>query len=358
MASKRVGIVGAGSIAMAYAAWIASRGHEAALWSPRSDSASILAHEPLTAIGILETTQAVGCHASAKDLADWAEVIVIAVPLNGHRSVIDALLPSLRAGQTVIVSSMASLSSLYLYERARAHGLDISVASFGTTALTARRKGPTQVNVMMRRRALGVSCLPQAGAPAVLELCTALFGNDFTIDDNPLISTLGNTSAVSHVPLALFNWTRIERAENWPQYHYMTPRVSAVIEALDAERLAVARAFGWELRKVQDKLAQPLGIAPESSLAVVAAALHEKRGGPAGPVDVQTRYLSEDVPYGLAFMLALGRIAGVQMPATEASVQMAGMIVGADLAAGNDLINALELSSETVDGLLARMTLT
>ena len=54
--------------------------------------------------------------------------------------VMDALIPHLRAGHLIIVSSMGSLSALYLYESALEHGIAISVASFGTTVLTARRQ--------------------------------------------------------------------------------------------------------------------------------------------------------------------------------------------------------------------------
>ena len=100
----------------------------------------------------------------------------------------DALLPNLRSGQLVIVSSMGSLSSLYLYERAVARGIALCVASFGTTALTARRKGPAQVNIMTRRSQVAISCLPQTAAPQALAACEALFGDGFNVEEDPLVS--------------------------------------------------------------------------------------------------------------------------------------------------------------------------
>ncbi|MNR01768.1 NAD/NADP octopine/nopaline dehydrogenase, alpha-helical domain [compost metagenome] len=87
----------------------------------------------------------------------------------------------------------------------------------------------------------------------------------------------------------------------------------------------------------------------------MARELHRKRGGPAGPTNVETRYIWEDVPYGLVFTLALGRIAKVAMPATETLVATAGLIVGEQLLMTNDLIEALGLSTETVQGLLRRV---
>ena len=60
----KVGIVGAGSIGLASAAWAAQRGHGVSVWAP-SGSANALRDEPLSAMGALEATLAVGATDSA-----------------------------------------------------------------------------------------------------------------------------------------------------------------------------------------------------------------------------------------------------------------------------------------------------
>src|SRR6185369_6311569 len=138
------------------------------------------------------------------------------------------------------------------------------------------------------------SALPLARTQAMVALCAELFGDGFSAHENVLASALTNINPAAHGPLALFNWSRIERAENWPQFHYMTPRVAAVIEKLDAERMAVAKAFGISAPSVNQHLSRSFDVdAP--SLSAIAAELHRRRGGPPGPTDVGTRYLSEDV---------------------------------------------------------------
>lgn len=350
----KVGIAGAGGIGLGYASWISHRGYEVTIWSPTGRSADALLHEPLSATGALEGTVQVASAGSARELALEADVIVIAVPLNGHRAVMDAVLPHLRGGQLVIVSSMASLSSLYLYERACSRGVHISVASFGTTALTARRKGLTHVEVMTQRPSVGVSCLPRSRTQDAVSICEALFGGAFVIEDSSLTSTLANTNAVAHVPLAIFNWTRIERGEKWPQYHFMTSHVAAVIEKLDAERVAVAEGFGLSVRNIEQHFSKSFRI-EASRLEDMAIELHTRRGGPPGPTDVNTRFLSEDVPYGLVFMLALARMASVSTPVMDAMTTTAGLIVGENFVVANNLLDGLKLHSESVEGLLKRV---
>ncbi|MBL8377634.1 MAG: NAD/NADP octopine/nopaline dehydrogenase family protein [Burkholderiales bacterium] len=350
----KVGIAGCGGIGLAYAAWLASRGHTVTIWSPRGDTAAALRTGPLLASGVLEASCPVAVADSAAQLAAGAEVLVVAVPVNGHRAVMNALLPHLASGQAVLVSSMASLSSLYLFEAARARGRDLTVMSLGTTVLTARRDGDHGVRIMTRRVEFGLSVLPVARQADALDTCAALFGDGFVAEANPLASTLSNINPVAHGPLAIFNWTRIERAESWPQYHYMTPKVAAVIERLDAERIALARAFGLRVRSLETHFAKSFSTTADT-LAGIAAELHAKRGGPPGPTDIDTRFLAEDVPYGLVFSLALARLAHVDMPATRSVIECASLIAGCDFMAGNEFVAALRLECETFAGLAGRV---
>jgi opine dehydrogenase len=351
----KVGIIGSGGIGLASASWLSHSGHEVSLWSRQGNSVHELRSTPLRSSGVLESSESVKVVDSLQELAAACPVLLIAVPVNGHRTVMESLVGCLRDGHTVIVSSMSSLSSLYLYEAARMRGIRITVASFGTTVLTARRETPTQVRIMTRRDELGVSALPLAALETVRALCSTLFGGEFPGHANALATALTNINPVAHGPLALFNWTRIERGENWPQYHYLTPCVAAVIERLDAERLALARAFGLEVRTIERHFAKSFGT-ESGRLADIAAELHQKRGGPPGPTDIATRFLAEDIPFGLVFSLVLGAIAGVPMTATAATVEMASLITSRNFAAENDLTEVLKLRQESVKGLLARLS--
>lgn len=285
---------------------------------------------------------------NAEDTVSAADVVIICLPVNAHRQAIDAALPSekrpdgYRKFNGLVVGALSSGAR-------EEPGVDLVVASFGTTALTARRVSEDKVNIMVRRPSLGVSCLPASKVEDAQRVCSDLFGSDFVVDENPLMSTLNNTNAVFHAPLAILNWTRIERKESWPQYHYMTSYVCKLIAQLDAERLNLASAFGWQLKTLGQKLKQSFGIQSEG-LKEIAEELHQKRGGPPGPIEVDTRYISEDVPYGLEFTLALGRIANVPMPVTQSIVAMSALLLPDGLSNENDLVEGLKLESSPWKG--------
>ncbi|MFO1295369.1 MAG: hypothetical protein U1F25_02020 [Rubrivivax sp.] len=105
-AVRSVGIAGTGGIGLASAAWLARAGFAVTLWSPRgsvggsgigSSGAEALKREPLAAHGVFEAVVPVAVAADARELAARSDFIVIAVPMNAHRAVMDALLPHLGA---------------------------------------------------------------------------------------------------------------------------------------------------------------------------------------------------------------------------------------------------------------------
>jgi opine dehydrogenase len=143
--------------------------------------------------------------------------------------------------------------------------------------------------------------------------------------------------------ISLLNFTRIERAEEWENYGCITEGVGRLMEALDAERLAVAARFGLQVRTIVQHYVLSFGVT-ENSVHAMAQAVNRMRGGqPPGPTTVNTRYVLEDVPYGLVPLVALGRIAGVPVPLHRAGVELFAALYARDFRAENDLLDEIGL---------------
>jgi opine dehydrogenase len=359
-----VAIVGAGAIARAYAALLTRAGHTAALWSPSGAGTRGLpavserviawprAHAVrLAYIGAVEGTATVAVLSSPTDLAT-ADVVIVALPATAYAEVLPLVAPHLRSGQVVFVTGALSLAPLWLAELASAHNAMPVVAASGTTVATARARDDG-VAIMTIRTRLGVAARPASETQRVLTIVTALFGDRFDAADSVLAVTLTNINPVAHAAMALANFTRIERGEAWPQYHYLTPGVARLIETMDAERRAVAAAFGVQVTTIEAHFQRSFDV-PQTTLAEIAAELHRRRGGPPGPTSLDTRFVLEDIPYGLVFSAALARIAGGAVPVTEAVVTTISTLYGRDFRMENPLIGALDLPAATRQSLLAR----
>ncbi|MFO1412518.1 MAG: NAD/NADP octopine/nopaline dehydrogenase family protein [Burkholderiales bacterium] len=364
----RVAIVGAGAVARAYAVLLAREGHAPALWSPRGEGLRDLGDGGATAPapggysvtarrvvvrgeGLVTGEYPVSVIAVPEALAD-ADVVLVAVPANAYAGTLPRIAPHLRTGQVVFVSGALSLAPLWLAELAARHGGRPTLAASGTTVATARvRDGGVAVNTIRTRMA--VAALPVAATPAVIATLTGLFGDRFDAAGDVLAVTLSNINPVAHSAMALTNLTRMEYGEAWPQYHYLTPAVARLVGAMDAERRDVAAAFGHDLAAIEAHFQRSFDV-PQETLAAIAAELHRRRGGPPGPTALDSRFVLEDVPFGLACNEALARIAQVPVPATSATITVLATLYGRDFRRENPLLDALSLPAATPAALTAR----
>ncbi len=343
---SRVAILGAGGIACGAAALLSERGHEVMLWSPSGrGTAAFIGGVALEAEGKLtgryEPTIAADCASAVRD----ADAVMLAVPGYGNRAVIDAVAAHLRPGQPVVISSHMSFSALYLARQAPR----VSIAAWGTTVTTGRRLPGPAVRVSNIRDKVDIAALPAHETGALTTLCRSLFGDRFVPREDLIAVSLSNVNPQNHLGMALCNFTRIERGESWANWSGLTPSVGRLIEALDLERLAVAAAFGAEVRSVRDHFHLSFGV-PHGPVGEAGAILAARDATP-GPAKLDTRYITEDVPFGLVPSTMLARIAGVPMPLHDAGVAIFSALYGRDFRAENDLLPALGLEALSIQAL-------
>jgi opine dehydrogenase len=132
----------------------------------------------------------------------------------------------------------------------------------------------------------------------------------------------------------------MELGESWGQNRHITPAVARLIEELDKERLAIATAFGVEVRTIHEHFHLSFHV-PMGSLA---AMTHELAGRPNdvnGPTTLDSRYVTEDVPFGLVPTIRLAALADVPVPLHESGVRLMSALYGRDFAAENDILPLL-----------------
>ncbi len=347
-----VGIAGAGAIAMGYAALLLSTGHKASVWSPSgARTADLLAGSKLNVRGAIEGSFKPGVCRTAKELAS-ADVIILALPAYGQRFVIDALVPYLEARHTVIISAHLSFAALYLVNCLASRGVELPVVAWNTTALTCKTQSFTEIRVGALRRMVMVAALPASKATQALNICNNLFGERFTLQDDLLTITLSNLNPQSHLAIALCNLTRMERGEAWGQRENITPSVGRLIEALDRERLALASALGRTVGTVFDHYRNSFGLSGDT-VAEMSAQQVDRGADVYGPKTIESRYLLEDVPYGLVPLLYLAEGVGIDMPLHRGGVNLLSACYGLPFETQNDLLSQAEINKflESHDGM-------
>lgn len=341
----KVAILGAGSIAYGNAAYLCQKGHDPVLWSPSGRRGRALAKgEPLIARGAVEGSFHPRVAATCAEALSDAEAVLIALPANGHRHVMDRAAPHLRPDQTVIISSHISFSGLYLARLLAERNVSLPIVVWGTTVTAGRQTGDAAVNVAVVRAKVDAAVLPASAADRGLAVCRDLFGDRFVERSDMLAIALSNLNPQNHMGIALCNFTRMEKGEDWGQNDNITDSVGRLLEALDAERLAIAAALGYQVRTIQEHYHLSFHVEP-GPVGEMSRAIAARGDGGKGPTTIDTRYVLEDVPYGLVPTVLLGRLAGVPTPLHESGVRIFSALYGRDLAAGNDLLGVLGLEA-------------
>jgi opine dehydrogenase len=344
-------LLGAGSIAFGMAAFLESQGHSTVLWSPSgARTQALAAGARLKSSGAVTGSFSPGVARSAAEAMEHAEAVIIAVPGYGHRAVMEACAPHLRAGQTVIISSHCSLSGLYLSKLLAARVVEVGIMAIGTTMLSGRATGPSSVNITNLRQRVDVAALPAGGLEAGLAVCRALFGDRFEPRADLLAIALSNLNPQNHMAMALCNLTRIENGEAWGNYAGITGAVGRLMEQLDLERLAVAARLGVTVRSIQDHFHLSFDV-PRGPIAEMAAAIDARGNAPLGPTSLQTRYVLEDVPFGLVPSEAIARIAGIPTLLHTAGIDLFSAMYATDFRASNDLLPVLGVTAMSAEEL-------
>jgi opine dehydrogenase len=339
----RVGILGAGAIAYGTAALLERSGHQALLWSPSGErTVDLAAGHPLTATGAITGSFAPRIASSAAEAVTEADVVVFALPGNGHKLAFDAAAPHIRDGQPLIISSHLSFGALYLNRWLIARGIRAPIIALATTVSTGRQLSSTAVHVGTIRQKIDMATLPASGLDEGHVLCSRLFGDRFVKRDGILAIALSNMNPQSHLGIALLNLTRMEHSEEWSQAGNVTPTVARLIEALDIERLAIARSLNLQVKTVQEHISLSYDL-PLGSVVEMNQERHRQGLGVSGPKTVDSRYVLEDVPFGLLPTVLLGQLTDNKATLHESGIAIFSAAYGRNFAQENNILPHLEL---------------
>lgn len=335
-------VLGGGNTAFAVAANLALRGCEITLCELPEFGWTL---EPVRASGQIKLDGVVerGTGKLARVTTDFAravpenELLLLIVPAYAHRPFAEACAPHLRRGQTVVLmpGTLGTLEfARVLREAGAAEG--VTLAETDTAPYVCRKTAPDAAHVWGVVSGLGLAALPAGETERVAALLSPLFtvdgknGSASAIRCYPHVLACGLSAMnpVVHPAGVLMNAGRIEHARG-DFYFYaegVTPAVCRVIETVDAERRAIGAALGLDLTPVAEAF-HTAGFGPKGDLW---ATIHGSRmlTQLRAPGAVETRWLSEDVPYGLAPWASLADALGVETPVLDALVTLGRAAAG------------------------------
>ena len=269
-------------------------------------------------------------HEIEKSVAD-AELIYVVGPSYATVPFAQEYKKVLKKGQQVIVCPGTNGGALAFKKEL---GLDLSdpdiiVSETSTLPYACRITNPGEVHVFHRLKdGLFFASLPASKTDVAFQRFIQTYPES-KVYKNVLQTLLQNGNNVIHPAVTLLNVARVESPQDFFFYEEgVTPAVGKLMEAVDKERMAIAEAFGLEI------LSEPeTGYLQGYMLEKNYHTGYSKAPGFAGikaQTQIDNRYFTEDVGYGLVLLEDMAKVVGVETPVITSIIKVVSVLLETD----------------------------
>jgi opine dehydrogenase len=333
---REIAIVGAGNGGCAAAADLTLRG-----FSVRLCGRSTSTIDPIRERGSIEISGVLGEHVTpialiTNDVGEamrGVDLVILMGPTHAHRAMAEAIAPHIEEDQILLAAPGHTI--LLIPNTLRAQGRHVSTyCDTATLPYIARKSGPTSVRITQAAKYLVFGSFPGKRANEIAERIRSVYPS-IQVGANLLETVFPYTNAIHHPPAILCNAGRVE-ATRGDYYHYydgISPAVGRLIDALDRERLAIAKALNVRALPFVEhfhRIGYTTDAARRTGLAYEAFHQSEPDRWIRAPASLDHRFLNEDIPYGLVPLAELGKLAKVATPTINHVIQLACAATGKD----------------------------
>lgn len=269
-----------------------------------------------------------------------AELILLLLPAFAHESILKEIIPFVK--KNAIIGAIPSrggfeFSSLKILKVNKRE--DIKIFGMQTLPWACRiKKYASQVEILGQKDSIGLATFPHENVFDITKTLTNLLSINIKPLPNMLTLTLANIGQIVHpgIMYGLFkgNENRKYRKEEIPLFYQgVTEEIAQILEEMSNEILKLTREVKKIFKNVNlanvlslkewlitsyansiiDKTTLKTCFVTNRAYQGLSSPMREIENGYFQP-DFQSRYLTEDVPYGLVVTKAIALLAEVQMP--------------------------------------------
>jgi opine dehydrogenase len=272
---------------------------------------------------------------------DGVELILLPIPASGHKAFFEKMIPHLEDG--MIISLFPDNYGSLMFRKMIGDELKVIVGGWISAPYGTRMIEPGKIDCMIRAYRFRGDALPSKDWNEFLKEQKDLpffFTAKLEKADTVMAIGLENANPIVHVPGSILNVGAMEVSQRegvlgvgkgeWSLYrHGMSPAIVRVIEAYYEEILRIAEAIGIEIirfRKEQfyhkHTIMREAFIAPFYEVSSIM--------GIKGPLSVEDRYFTEDIPIGCVTAWRLAKKFGVSVPVIESLITLGSIICQRD----------------------------
>jgi len=254
------------------------------------------------------------------------EYIMMAIPAIGHKHFFISIMPHLRDGQTIVMWP-GNYSALLLANMLRERGIkrDITLAEGHTLPWGCRLEAPSRVRVFVDAWKLLLAAFPAKNTGRVINELKDIY--PVVPGENVLATSLNNLNPIVHPVGTILNAGWIDTlGKDFHFYkHATTLSIARAIKAVYEEVARIGEAIGVRLLEYPEESFW----AKSTIMSVYFEAPFDKEGTVANlaePSSMTSRYVTEDIPFGLVPAAQLAHKFDIDIPIIDATISLASVI--------------------------------
>ena len=337
----KIAILGAGNAGCAVAADLTLKGHEVTLiktsHAMHDDNFEYMqSHKGEVTLNEFGKVSTAYIHRVTRDLEELqdAEIVIIYIQTNYHEQLIEKIAPYLQKDQILLINP-GYLSTAYVLKYCQ--DKPIIVAEAQSSFIDGRIMEPGQFKVGFRNVRNPIGIYPSSRKEEAIEKLDKL-QERFVYLDSVVEAALHNPNLVVHTVGSVMSIPRIEKSHgDFCMYHEAytrdNPATWRILEAMDAEKMNVLEKLGFSRLSYVEACKYRNSLDDNKDAKEVFLDYAEMDTRAKGPTQVDSRYISEDVPQGLVMLEALGKSLDVATPIVSSLIEIASAALGRDLRA-------------------------
>lgn len=260
-----------------------------------------------------------------KEALDGAKVVMVVLPSLYHIDIAKKMAPYIKDNQVILLHPSASLGTIAVDKALKDAGCKANyiLATTNTLLFACRASEVGTVEVYGQKKELDVSATHTSLNNKVKEAIIDIFPQSNFVDI--VYTSLTNVNAIVHPAPSILNIARIESGVDWYYYTDFTPTIGKCVDALDAERMKIAKAYGLKMDTLVDFYKTIYETKGDNAYEIMRNC--EGYIGIKGQKTIRTRYVLEDIPNSLVSFRTLAEIAGIEVPTTDAMIKLCYALV-------------------------------
>ena len=328
---KKIAVISSGNGGQSMAAYFSYLGYCSALYAREADRVKMFTSNRFTISGEVEAEVIIDIISSdISEVIRDAFLVMVTTPAQYHPIVARAMAPHLTDGQAVVLNPGRTFGTIAFSKVLAECGFkaDILLGETDTFTFTCRCPEVGKPQIYKIKDSVRIAAHDPAYAEQLLGILHEIF-DMYSLAESVLYTGFSNIGMIFHPMPILMNITRVEAKENFKFYmEGISPLVAGILEKMDVERVAVANAYGVSVPSARQWLAECYGSRGDSLFEQIQNT--EAYSTVLAPIDIDTRYIFEDIITGCVPTSCAGKVAGVGTEVLDTLIKWASILYGRD----------------------------